>query len=131
MLIHVHQGKGKKDRCVPLSALHLALLRKYWRAYQPSPFLFPGRLADRPITSRAIMRVCRVARGTAGLDKHVTPHTLRHSYATHLLEADVDIRTIQVLLGHASLGTTSQYTRVATNKLLRTKSPYDAIADSI
>ena len=131
MVIRVRRGKGKKDRYVPLSKLHLEVLREYWRAYQPSPYLFPGGRADRPIHTRSIMRVCRRARGAAGLDKNVTPHTLRHSYATHLLEAGVDIRTIQVLLGHASLGTTSQYTRVATNRLLNTKSPFDAIAATI
>jgi len=131
MVIHVRLGKGKKDRYVPLSQAHLDALRKYWRTYRPGTYLFPGSVRSNPITPRSITRVCRQSRKAAGLDKNVTPHTLRHSYATHLLEAGVDIRTIQVLLGHSSLGTTSQYTRVATNRALRTKSPFDAIAASI
>ena len=128
MVIRVHRGKGKKDRYVPLSKLHLELLRQYWKTYRPGTYLFPGSVRAKPIHTRSIMRICRRAREAAGLDMNVTPHTLRHSYATHLLESGVDIRTIQVLLGHASLGTTSQYTRVATNRLLSTQSPFDAIA---
>ncbi len=131
MVVRVYRGKGKKDRYVPLSKFHLELLREYWRAYRPRTCLFPGGMPDHPITTRSIIRICRSAVEASGLDKkNTTPHTLRHSYATHLLEAGIDIRTIQVLLGHASLGTTSRYTRVATNKLLNTKSPFDAIAQT-
>ena len=130
LVIRVRRGKGKKGRYVPLSKPHLKLLREYWRAYRPRTCLFPGGVPNRPIRTRSIARICRRACKAAKLGKEVTPHTLRHSYATHLLESGVDIRTIQLLLGHASLGTTSQYTQVATGRLLSTKSPFDAIASA-
>lgn len=129
MVIRIQGGKGKKDRLVPLSKGHLHVLREYWKAYHPSTWLFPGRNPECPIRTRSVGRIFSRAAKTVGLDrKGVSTHTLRHSYATHLLESGVDIRTIQVLLGHASLGTTSLYTRVATGRLLSTKSPLDAIA---
>jgi len=113
MQIHVRKGKGKKDRFVTLSARLLEAVREYWRAYRPEHWLFPGDPPDHPLTPTGIQRVIRVARLRAGIPKHVTTHTLRHCYATHLLEAGVDIKTIQHLLGHRSLKTTSIYLHVA------------------
>ncbi len=106
MVIRIHQGKGKKDRMVPLSPMLLELLREYWRIARPRDWLFPGKQGQ-PITMRSVQRVCVRARKAAGLDDRVTAHTLRHSFATHLLEAGTNVRTIQLLLGHASLTTTA------------------------
>lgn len=112
-LILVRAGKGQKDRYVMLPDRLLEILREYWRARRPrSEFLFPGQSAARPITSDSISRACRKAAKLAGLTKSVSPHTLRHSFATHLLEAGTDIRMIQGLLGHASLRTTSKYLHI-------------------
>jgi integrase/recombinase XerD len=106
----------------------LAILRAYWKADRPTQFLFPGHVPDRPITARTVEKACRNAREAAGLDKHVTVHTLRHSFATHLLEAGTDIRIIQVLLGHRSLRTTAVYTQVSSVTLQVTQSPLDRLA---
>ena len=125
MVIRIHQGKGKKDRMVPLSATLLELLREYWRVVQPRVWLFPGKERIRPITRRSVQRVCVQARRAAGLGDKVTAHTLRHSFATHLLEAGTNVRTIQILLGHRSLRTTATYTQVAMSEVLSTKSPLD------
>jgi len=125
MVIRIHQGKGKKDRMVPLSPTLLELLREYWRVARPRDWLFPGKKQSQPITRRSVQRVCERARKAAGLDDRVTAHTLRHSFATHLLEAGTNVRTIQLLLGHASLSTTARYTQVATGEVLSTKSPLD------
>ncbi len=127
MVIHVRQGKGRKDRDVMLSPRLLEILRAYWKAVRPRDVLFPGAVADRPITTGCIQRVCHRARQAAGLAKHVTVHTLRHSFATHLLEAGTDLRTIQVLLGHQSFSTTARYVHVATASLSSTKSPLDRL----
>lgn len=114
MLIHVRHGKGAKDRYVPLSKALLEQLRRYWRHCRPpSAWLFPGRTPDRALGPSAIYRVCAKAREEAGLTKHVTPHSFRHSFATHHLEAGTDLKTIQVWLGHRSLRTTSKYLHVA------------------
>ncbi len=123
MLIRVEQGKGRKDRYVMLAPDLLALLRTWWRAARPQGWLFPGRDPAQPITTRQLNRACHAAAATAALDKRVSLHTLRHSFATHLLEQRTDIRVIQVLLGHAKLDTTAIYTRVALKTLGQVKSP--------
>jgi integrase/recombinase XerD len=112
MVILVRQGKGRKDRYVPLTPALLQRLREYWKAYRPSDWLFPGQNPEKPLTRRAAMRCCVRAGRIAGIRKHVTPHVLRHSYATHLLEAGVNIRVIQRLLGHRSLNSTARYTHI-------------------
>jgi integrase/recombinase XerD len=127
MVIRVRHGKGQKDRYVMLSPRLLEVLRAYWKAARPSDFLFPGAAADRPLTTGSVRKVCSRARRAAGLDKHVTVHILRHSFATHLLESGTDLRTIQVLLGHHSFSTTARYVHVATASLPSTKSPFDRL----
>jgi site-specific recombinase XerD len=127
MVIRVDRGKGQKDRYVMLSSRLLEILRAYWKAARPSDFLFPGAAADRPLTTGSVRKVCSRARRAAGLDKHVTVHTLRHSFATHLLESGTDLRTIQVLLGHHSFSTTARYVHVATASLPSTRSPFDRL----
>ncbi len=123
MVIRVEQGKGGKDRQVMLAPDLLALLRRWWRTARPQGWLFPGRDPAQPVTTRQLNRACKVAAATAALDKRVSLHTLRHSFATHLLERRTDIRVIQVLLGHAKLDTTAIYTRVALKTLGQVKSP--------
>ena len=129
MMIHVGHGKGDKTRLVPLSKVLLGQLRDYWRIYRPEPWLFPGRQRHKPVTKKTIWDACRRAREGAGLRKHVTPHTLRHCYATHLLEAGTDIRTVQALLGHASLSSTMIYTHVQRRLITATRSPLDLIGE--
>src|SRR5205807_3046048 len=102
MIIRVEQGKGRKDRYVMLSPHLLELLRAWWRAARPQGWLFPGRDSVQPMTTRQLNRACHAAADMAGIDKRVSLHTLRHSFATHLLEQNVDIRVIQVLLGTAT-----------------------------
>ncbi len=114
MVVRVRQGKGKKDRYVPLSPTLLASLRKYWKAYQPENWLFPGKIPGKPFTTSSVQILCLPFRKKAGIEKPVTPHTMRHCFATHLLEAGTDLRTIQLLLGHRSLNTTAIYLHVAT-----------------
>jgi len=130
MVIHVQAGKGKKDRFVPLSPRLLDELRAYWRISRPRPFLFPGQDPAQPITRETIWRVCRRAADKAGLAKRVSPHTLRHCFATHLLEAGEDIRTIQMLLGHRALRTTCRYTHVSVEKLRSVRTPLDLLPDT-
>jgi site-specific recombinase XerD len=128
MLIHVHEGKGSKDRYVMLSLRLLDVLRAYFRSARPQgPYLFPGAIPGRPITSSAVQRALKKAVITCKFTKRVTPHSLRHGFATHLLEAGEDIRTIQRLLGHASIQTTARYTKVTERHIGRTKSPLDLI----
>jgi site-specific recombinase XerD len=130
-VIRIQQGKNRRDRYVPLSRNHLELLREYWYAKKPSHWLFPNQRDPKcPLVTRTLQRVCTRARKACGLPKGVTCHTLRHSYATHLLEDGVDVRTIQVLLGHASLSSTARYTHVSTKGILATQSPFDSIPDS-
>jgi integrase/recombinase XerD len=117
MLIRVHQGKGKKDRYVPLSATLLQALRTYWKKVRSTGALFPSQRGGGPLTTGSITKVCVDARKKAGLSKRLTPHTFRHSFATHLLEAGTDLRTIQIILGHRSLRTTAIYLHVAENKI--------------
>jgi integrase/recombinase XerD len=128
MVLRVRQGKGRKDRYVMLSPRLLTALREYWKVARPTDWLFPGEVPGRPITESSVQRVCVRAARDAGLDKHVTVHTLRHSFATHLLEAGTDIRTIQVLLGHRDLRTTSIYIHVSKAAIEATQSPLDRLA---
>jgi site-specific recombinase XerD len=127
MVIRVRQGKGQKDRYVMLSPRLLEILRTYWKAVRPRGFLFPGATPDQPIAVNSVHKACVRAAGYAKLGKHVTVHTLRHSFATHLLEAGTDLRTIQVLLGHRSFNTTARYVHVATASLASTRSPLDRL----
>ena len=131
MVIHVHHGKGAKDRIVMLSPQLLEILRAYWRRARPFDWLFPGRDRIRPIGAGSLHGVCKVATEVSGLAKKVTPHTLRHSFATHLLESGVDIRIIQVLLGHNHLSTTARYTQVATATITGTESPLDRLTVNV
>lgn len=131
MVLTVRHGKGDQDRQVALSPVLLEALRVYWQAYRPPHWLFPGRLKDRPLHSSAIQRVLKAARQRAGIKKPATPHTLRHSYATHLMEAGTDLRVIQTLLGHRSLKTTAIYTHVATERVRATRSPLDALSSEL
>lgn len=126
MLLQVRHGKGAKDRTVMLSAQLLDILRTYWRLTRPTDWLFPGR-GERPIDVTVLHSACRSATKAAGLTKKVSVHTLRHSFATHLLESGVDIRIIQVLLGHNSLSTTARYTQVATTTIAAAQSPLDRL----
>lgn len=133
MLIRIEQGKGRKDRNAMLSPQLLALLRLWWREGKrrnvmlPHGWLFPGRICTEPVSTRQINRAVHEAAEVAGIRKHVSPHTLRHSFATHLLEQDVDIRVIQVLLGHSKLDTTALYARVATKTIRAVTSPLEKL----
>lgn len=127
MLIRVEHGKGGKDRYVMLSPQLLQILRAYWRLARPGQWLFPGRDAGTSVSVATLQEACRTAARRAELSKPVTVHTLRHSFATHLLEAGTDIRIIQVLLGHARLATTARYTQVATHLIAETASPLDRL----
>ena len=127
MMLRVDQGKGRKDRHAMLSPLLLNLLRDWWRMARPKAWLFPGRDPVRPMSTRQLNRACHAAADMAGITKRVSPHTLRHSFATHLLEQNVDIRVIQVLLGHAKLETTALYTRIATNTIRAVMSPLERL----
>ena len=127
MLIRVERGKGGKDRYVMLSAQLLAILRTYWRLAKPRHWLFPGRDEEHPIDQTVLHAACRSACEAAGLTKHITVHTLRHSFATHLLESGADIRIIQVLLGHTNIATTARYAQVATSTIQGTASPLDRL----
>jgi len=126
MTLRVEHGKGAKDRTVMLSIQLLDILRTYWRLTRPTDWLFPGR-GERPIDVTVLHSACRSATKAAGLTKKVSVHTLRHSFATHLLESGVDIRIIQVLLGHNSLSTTARYTQVATTTIASAQSPLDRL----
>jgi len=128
MIVRVEQGKGRKDRNVMLSASLLELLRTWWRAARPEGWLFPGQNPVNPMTTRQLNRACHAAAEAAGIGTNVSPHILRHSFATHLLEQNVDVRVIQVLLGHAKLDSTALYTRVATKTIQQVTSPLEHIA---
>jgi site-specific recombinase XerD len=131
MVIRIEQGKGRKDRYVMLSQNLLDLLRAYWKVAHPAYWLFPGHPGSRPITREAIANVCHKASKAAGLKKRVTVRALRHCFATHLLEAGANIRTIQILLGHRSLRTTSRYTHVSAETLRATASPLDYLTKTV
>jgi len=127
-VIRIENGKGGKERYVMLSAPLLGILRSYWRLAHPSLYLFPGRTENKPIEQTVLHAACRSAAAAAGLDKRVSVHVLRHSFATHLLESGADIRVIQVLLGHENLSTTARYTRVSTGLIAATASPLDRLS---
>jgi site-specific recombinase XerD len=134
MVIHVEQGKGSKDRNAMLSPALLVLLRQWWRAAQAQRrmlkggWLFPGQNPVNPLSTRQLRRAMESAVSLAGLEKHVSLHSLRHAFATHLLEQGTDIRLIQVLLGHKKLETTAMYSHVATRTLRDAHSPLDALS---
>jgi len=127
MMLRVDQGKARKDRYVMLSPRLLEELRAYWKAFRPTLWLFPGDLPNKPITRSAVEQACQKARRASGIQKLITPHSLRHAFATHLLESGADVRTIQLLLGHRSLATTSRYLKVATSTVCATTSPLDLL----
>lgn len=127
MLIRVDQGKGGRDRYIMLSPQLLTVLRAYWRETRPAQWLFAGQGDSKPLDPSVLQAACRAAREAAKLGKPVTVHTLRHSFATHLLEAGTDIRIIQVLLGHRDLSTTAHYTQVAATTIGNTASPFDRL----
>jgi integrase/recombinase XerD len=128
MLLRIEQGKGRKDRHAMLSPQLLELLRDWYRIARPAVWLFPGQNPVNHITARQFSRVVYDTAAAAEIKKRVSPHTLRHSFATHLLEQNIDIRVIQVLLGHAKLESTALYTRVATNTIRAVISPLDRLA---
>jgi integrase/recombinase XerD len=128
MLLRVEQGKGRKDRFAMLSPQLLELLRDWYRIARPRLYMFPGRDKIGPMTPRQLNRICHMAAELAGLPSWIAPHTLRHSFATHLLEQNIDVRVIQVLLGHAKLDTTARYTQVATNIIRQVMSPLDRLS---
>lgn len=127
MVVRVEQGKGQKDRYVMLSPKLLDTLRSYWRIVRPIDWLFPGDIPGKPITKDAVENACQKARRMSGIPKPITPHSLRHAFAVHLLESGTDVRTIQLLLGHRSLATTARYLRIATSKVCSTTSPLDLL----
>ena len=127
MVIRVEQGKGQKDRYVMLSPRLLEILRDYWKATRPKDWLFPGDQPGHPISRNTVEHACMKAHQASGLTKPVTPHSLRHAFAVHLLESGTDVRTIQLLLGHCSLATTARYLRIATTKVCATSSPLDLL----
>ena len=127
LLLRIEQGKGRKDRFAMLSPQLLELLRDWYRIARPAVWLFPGRDPMLPLTTRQFARAVGAAAAMAEIKKRVTPHTLRHSFATHLLEQNTDVRLIQVLLGHAKLDTTMLYTQVATNVIRAVMSPLDRL----
>jgi integrase/recombinase XerD len=132
MIIRVVAGKGGKDRDLPLSPALLEILREYWRWRKPTLYLFPTRTyrrrLDQPISDKTVWIACSEAARRAGISKRVTPHTLRHSWATHLLEAGTDLRTIQVLLGHGDLETTAQYPHLSQRHLHAVTNPLDSLS---
>jgi len=127
MVLTVRHGKGDLDRHVMLSPVLLHALRAYWRIHRPELWLFPGRDPDRPLSATAVQRALRTARAQAGIRKRATPHVLRHSFATHLMEDGTDIRVIQMLLGHRSIRTTARYMHVADGVVRNTPSPLDRL----
>jgi site-specific recombinase XerD len=127
MMLRVDQGKCHKDRYVMLSPRLLEDLRTYWKAGRPRPWLFPGDIPGQPISRDAVGQACDKARRASGIVKPITPHSLRHAFATHMLERGVDVRRIQLLMGHRSLATTSRYLRVATSTVCATTSPLDLL----
>jgi len=132
MVIHVRAGKGGRDRYAMLSPVLLASLRQYYRAERPEkPYLFPGHIPGQPVRPEGVQTALRIALTHSGVSKRITPHTLRHAFATHSLESGTDLRVIQVLLGHATIRTTTRYVHVSTRLIAATRSPLDAIASQI
>ncbi len=132
MIIRVVAGKGGKDRDLPLSPALLEVLREYWSCRKPRLYLFPARNCrrrlDQPISDKTVWIACSEAARRAGISKRITPHTLRHSWATHLLEGGTDLRTIQVLLGHGDLETTAQYLHLSQRHLQAVTNPLDSLS---
>ena len=128
-VIRIHQGKGRKDRYVMLSPRLLAVLRDYWRTIRPATrqWLFPGLSPIHPLSPQAVVRACHKAQRLSHLSKPLTPHSLRHCFAVHLLEAGTDVRTIQLLLGHRNLSTTARYLHLASSTVSTTTSPLDLL----
>ena len=131
MIVHIRQGKGNRDRDVPLTPKLLETLREYWRWMKPKTYLFPGMVngwrADKPLTPKCVWTAVRDAAKRAGIKKRVSPHTLRHSWATHLLENGTDIRTIQLLLGHAELEATTVYLHLSRRHLQAVVNPLETL----
>lgn len=127
MVIRVRQGKGGKDRVVMLSPVLLEHLRAYLRRERPSEWLFPGSEPEKPLSICAVQKVCKQAARAAGVSKRVTPHLLRHSFATHMLEGGADLRLIQTLLGHRSVSTTQIYTHVSADRIRTAANPLDRL----
>lgn len=127
MVIRVEQGKGRKDRYVMLPELLLGRLREYWLHYRPQVYLFEGSVPGRPMSERSLQTAMAMACQRAKIAKHLTPHSLRHTFATHLLEGGTNVRVIQALLGHRSLATTGRYTHVAAKELAKTLSPLERL----
>ena len=131
MVIRVDQGKGQKDRYVMLSPVLLEILRAWWRVNKPRHWLFPGDIPGQHISAYPVVWACHKARKIAGIRKVITPHSLRHGFAVHLLESGTDVRSIQLLLGHRSLATTARYLRIATSKVCSTLSPLDLLPRTV
>lgn len=127
MMLRVVQGKGQKDRFVMLSPKLLEILRAYWKTEHPTEWFFPGRIPGEPITRYAVALACKEPHRRCGIKKPITPHSLRHAFATHLLEAGTDVRTIQLLMGHRSLATTARYLKIARSTVCATTSPFDLL----
>ena len=127
MVVRVEQGKGMKDRYVMLSPKLLEILRNWWRQERPQHWLFPGRIPGQHISKDAVEHVCQQTHQRCRIAKPITPHSLRHAFAVHLLEQGTDVRVIQLLLGHRSLATTARYLRIATTKVCSTTSPLDLL----
>jgi integrase/recombinase XerD len=127
MVLRVEQGKGQKDRYVMLSPKLLEILRDWWRVKKPKHWLFPNCRQNQHISRFAVERACRKAHRTCKIPKPITPHSLRHAFAVHLLESGTDVRTIQLLLGHRSLATTAKYLRIAISKVCSTSSQLDLL----
>jgi integrase/recombinase XerD len=131
MVIRVEQGKGRKDRYVMLSTRLLQIMRDWWQQRKPRHWLFPGAVAGNHITTDAVEDACKKAHRICRIPKPITPHSLRHAFAVHLLERGTDVRTIQLLLGHRSLATTARYLRIATVKVCSTTSPLDLLPQPV
>jgi len=127
MVIRVDQGKGQKDRYVMLSPRLLEILRDWWRVEKPKQWLFTGDILGKHISKAAVQQACKKAQRLCRISKPITPHSMRHAFAVHLLESGTDVRTIQLLLGHRSLATTARYLRIATSKVCSTSSPLDLL----
>ncbi|MCQ1530208.1 tyrosine-type recombinase/integrase [Lutispora saccharofermentans] len=125
MRIKINNGKGNKDRFSILGEKNLSMLRHYYKLYRPTDFLFPGITPDKPLAPRQIQAAFKSAKENAGILKPASVHTLRHSFATHLLENNTDLRTIQILMGHSNINTTCVYLHLSTNRILSVKSPFD------